>query len=82
MLDGIEVRLNVDYLEHRAELNALADKVVYTGSIDSYFDYCFGPLSYRSVRFETEVLDMPEFSGQRRDQLHRPGRRLHPHHRA
>ena len=63
MLDGIEVRLNVDYLEHRAELNALADKVVYTGSIDSYFDYCFGPLSYRSVRFETEVLDMPNFQG-------------------
>ena len=45
------------------ELNALADKVVYTGSIDSYFDYCFGPLSYRSVRFETEVLDMPNFQG-------------------
>ena len=63
MLSGIEVRLNVDYLEHRAELNALADKVVYTGSIDSYFDYCFGPLSYRSVRFETEVLDMPNFQG-------------------
>ena len=63
MLDGIEVRLNVDYLEHRAELNALADKIVYTGSIDSYFDYCYGPLSYRSVRFETEVLDMPNFQG-------------------
>ena len=63
MLSGIEVRLNVDYLEHKAELNALADKVVYTGSIDSYFDYCFGPLSYRSVRFETEVLDMPNFQG-------------------
>lgn len=63
MLSGIEARLNVDYLEHRAELNALADKVVYTGSIDSYFDYCFGPLSYRSVRFETEVLDMPNFQG-------------------
>lgn len=63
MLSGIEVRLNVEYLEHRAELNALADKVVYTGSIDSYFDYCFGPLSYRSVRFETEVLDMPNFQG-------------------
>ena len=63
MLDGVEVRLNVDYLEHRAELIALADKVVYTGSIDSYFDYCYGPLSYRSVRFETEVLDMPNFQG-------------------
>ena len=46
-----------------AELNALADKVVYTGSIDSYFDYCFGPLSYRSVRFENELLDKPSFQG-------------------
>ena len=63
MLADTEVRLNVDYLADRENLNALADKVVYTGSIDSYFDYCFGPLSYRSVRFETEVLDMPNFQG-------------------
>ena len=63
MLDGVEVRLNVDYLLHKAELDALADKVVYTGSVDAYFDYCYGPLSYRSVRFETEVLDMPNFQG-------------------
>ena len=63
MLRGIEVRLNVDYLQHRAELDALADKVIYTGSIDSFFDYCYGPLSYRSVRFETEVLDTPNFQG-------------------
>ncbi len=63
MLDGIEVRLGVDYLEHKAELDALAEKVVYTGPIDAYFGYRFGPLEYRSVRFETEVLDKPNFQG-------------------
>ena len=63
MLHGIEVRLNVDYLENKAELDALADKVIYTGSIDSYFGSCYGPLSYRSVRFETELLDMPNYQG-------------------
>jgi len=63
MLSGIEVRLGVDYLENKAELDALADRVIYTGSIDSYFGYCLGHLSYRSVRFETEVLDMPNFQG-------------------
>lgn len=63
MLDGTEVLLGVDYLENRAELDKLADTVVYTGAIDSYFDFCYGPLEYRSVRFETEVLDMPNFQG-------------------
>jgi UDP-galactopyranose mutase len=63
MLDGIEVRLNVDYLQHKVELDALADKVVYTGPVDAYFDYRLGTLQYRSVRFETEVLDMPNFQG-------------------
>jgi UDP-galactopyranose mutase len=63
MLDGIEVRLNVDYLQNKAELDALADKVVYTGPIDAYFDYRLGTLEYRSVRFETEVLDVPNFQG-------------------
>jgi len=63
MLDGIEVRLGVDYLEHREELNALAERVIYTGPIDAYFDYCLGNLEYRSVRFETEVLDIPNFQG-------------------
>ena len=63
MLEGIEVRLGVDYLENKPEFDALADKVIYTGSIDSYFGYCYGHLSYRSVRFETEVLDMPNFQG-------------------
>ena len=63
MLDGIEVRLGVDYLENKAELDALADKVIYTGPIDAYFGYKLGTLEYRSVRFETEVLDMPNFQG-------------------
>lgn len=63
MLDGIEVRLNEDYLANKADWDASADKVIYTGSIDSYFNYCYGHLSYRSVRFETEVLDMPNFQG-------------------
>ncbi len=63
LLDGIEVRLNVDYLQNKAELDALADKVVYTGPIDAYFGYSLGTLEYRSVRFETEVLDMPNFQG-------------------
>ena len=63
MLDGIEVRLNVDYLENKAELDALADRVIYTGPIDAYFGYRLGALQYRSVRFETEVLDMPNFQG-------------------
>lgn len=63
MLSGIEVRLNVDYLEDKAHWDSLADRVVYTGPIDAYFGYCCGPLAYRSVRFETEVLDMPNFQG-------------------
>ena len=63
MLDGIEVRLGVDYLEHRAEYDSMADKVIYTGAIDAYFDYKLGNLEYRSVRFENEVLDKPNFQG-------------------
>ena len=63
MLSGIEVRLNVDYFDHKDELDALADKVIYTGPIDAYFGYRLGNLEYRSVRFETEVLDKPNFQG-------------------
>lgn len=63
MLDGVEVRLGVDYLENREELDSLAEKVVYTGQIDRYFDYCYGNLGYRSVRFETEVLDCENYQG-------------------
>ena len=63
MLDGIEVRLGVDYLEQKEELDALADQVVYTGPIDAYFDFELGTLEYRSVRFENEVLDIPNYQG-------------------
>ena len=63
LLDGIEVRLGVDYLAHKDELDALAEKVVYTGPIDAYFGYRLGALEYRSVRFETELLDTPNFQG-------------------
>lgn len=63
ILNGIEVRLNTDYLEHKAELDALADKVVYTGPIDAYFGFKLGTLEYRSVRFENETLDIPNFQG-------------------
>ena len=60
---GCEVRLGTDYLENKEEYDALAEKVVYTGTIDSYFGYRFGRLQYRSLRFETEVLDTDNFQG-------------------
>ena len=63
LLEGIEVRLNEDYLAKKQEYDQLAEKVVYTGAIDAYFDYCLGNLEYRSVRFENEVLDIPNFQG-------------------
>ena len=63
LLKGVEVRLNLDYLEHKQELDALADRVLYTGPIDAYFGYSLGALEYRSVRFEHELLDKPNFQG-------------------
>ena len=63
MLEGIEVRLNTDYLEQKEELDARADKVIFTGPIDAYYGYRLGTLEYRSVRFETELLDQPNFQG-------------------
>ena len=63
LLDGIEVRLNTDYLIHRTELDALAEKIIYTGPIDAFFDYHYGCLEYRSVRFETEILNKSNFQG-------------------
>ena len=63
LLEGIEVRLNTDYLDRKAELDSMAKKIVYTGSIDAYFGYRLGALEYRCVRFETELLDMPNFQG-------------------
>ena len=63
MLEGIEVRLNTDYLSMKVHFDAMAEKVVYTGPIDAYFDYCLGNLEYRSIRFEHELLDIPNFQG-------------------
>ena len=63
MLGDVEVKLGVNYLEHREELDALADKVVYTGPVDEYFGYCLGALQYRSVRFETETMNMENYQG-------------------
>ena len=63
MLEGIEVRLNEDYLKDREHWNQIAEKVVFTGPIDAYYDYRLGTLEYRSVRFETELLDTPNFQG-------------------
>ncbi|MCR4628293.1 MAG: UDP-galactopyranose mutase [Clostridium sp.] len=63
MLEGVEVRLGEDYLKNKEEFDAMADRVVYTGAIDAYFDYALGALEYRSVRFETELLDIPNFQG-------------------
>ena len=63
LLDGIDVRLNCDYFDHKDELRAQCRKVVFTGPIDRYFDYCYGPLQFRSLRFESEVLDMENYQG-------------------
>ena len=63
MLDGAEVLLGTDYFSDRSKFDALADTVVYTGAIDRYFDYKFGELEYRSLRFETEKLDTDDYQG-------------------
>ena len=63
MLEGIEVQLNTDYLADKEKFDAMADKVIYTGPVDAYFDYKLGTLQYRSVRFETELLDMENYQG-------------------
>ena len=63
MLDGIEVKLGCDFFADREKYLKMADKVIYTGAIDRFYDYCYGALEYRSVRFETEVLDCPNYQG-------------------
>ena len=63
LLDGIEFKVNTDYFEDKEKWDSIADKVIYTGAIDAYFDYSLGNLEYRSVRFENEVLDIPNFQG-------------------
>ena len=63
LLEGIDICLNVNYNEHREEYDGIADKMVYTGAIDEFFDYRFGPLEYRSLRFEEEIYDMESYQG-------------------
>ncbi len=63
MLEGSDVKLNEDYFAKRDEYDAIAEKTVFTGMIDEYYDYCFGPLEYRSLRFEDKVLDTDNFQG-------------------
>ena len=63
MLEGIEVKLNYDYFDHKEELDNIAEKIIFTGPIDQYYNYQFGELQYRSVRFETEVLDKENYQG-------------------
>lgn len=63
LLSGIEIYLNTDYLAQKGKLNTIARRIIYTGPIDAYFDYSLGYLEYRSVWFETEVLDIPNFQG-------------------
>lgn len=63
LLEGIETRVNYDFFAHREELEALADKIIYTGAIDAFYGYQFGKLQYRTVRFETETLDTPNYQG-------------------
>ena len=63
LLEGVQVCLNTDFFANREELTAQADKVLFTGMIDEFYDYCYGELEYRSLRFETEVLDMGNYQG-------------------
>jgi UDP-galactopyranose mutase len=63
MLQGIEVHLQIDYLEDKQLNNKIADTIIYTGPIDAYFDYCLGPLEYRNIRFETKILETRNFQG-------------------
>ena len=63
MLDGVDVRLNTDFIKNKDILLTVANEIIYTGPVDEYFGYCFGPLEYRSVRFETEILNKESYQG-------------------
>lgn len=63
LLDGVEVKLNTDFFDNRQHWEQIAEKILYTGKLDEYFDYCFGKLEYRTVRFEEEILDIPNYQG-------------------
>ena len=63
LLEGVDVNLNVDFFDNRQHWEQIADKILYTGKLDEYFDYRYGKLEYRTVRFEEEILDMPNYQG-------------------
>lgn len=63
LLKGTDIEVGVDFIQHRSKYQSLAGKVVYTGMIDEYFDFCYTPLQYRSVRFETEILPTSNYQG-------------------
>jgi UDP-galactopyranose mutase len=63
LFDGCDIETGVDYLEHKEKYDSLGDKVIYTGTVDAYYDYCFGKLEYRSLRFETETVDTDNYQG-------------------
>lgn len=63
LLEGVEIKLNTDFFDNRQYWEKIADKILYTGKLDEYFDYCCGKLEYRTVRFEEEILDMPNYQG-------------------
>lgn len=63
LLDGIKLELNTDFFQNREKLENIADKIIFTGMIDQYFDYCFGELEYRSLRFEHEIHDVENYQG-------------------
>lgn len=63
LLEGVGIKLNTDFFDNRQYWEKIADKILYTGKLDEYFDYCYGKLEYRTVRFEEEILDMPNYQG-------------------
>jgi len=63
MLDGVKVKTNTNYFDHKVELNQLVDRIVYTGKIDEFFDYKFGELEYRSLLFKNKIINIPDFQG-------------------
>jgi UDP-galactopyranose mutase len=63
MLEGVDIKLNTDFFDNRQHWEQIADKILYTGKLDEYYDYCFGKLEYRTVRFEEEILDIPNYQG-------------------
>ena len=82
MLEDAEVRTGVDFLDDREGYGGMADLVVYTGPIDAYFGYCYGPLGYRGPALRAREAGEPQLPGRRRHELHRRGDPLHESHRA